>query len=85
MVKIEFLSFSIWKIGNYDRSQFSIKIGEYTLPDNAKLMTQNVNGLINPLGYVTIADTTPQKSDGMLLMTTLSVLSGSVNYIEGIH
>ena len=86
--KYEPKSASMWTVvrGLYNVNDIDIRIGDISLPKSARLVTQsNATGL-NPLDYFNIFDFEGSKqkiNGGMLLMNTLSVVSGTVNFIEG--
>lgn len=70
--------------GVYNVNNVDIRIGDITLPKTARLVTQyNATGL-NPLDYYNIFDVADSTiNGGMLLMSTLAVVSENLNMLEG--
>ena len=67
--------------GVYNRSEMNINIGDYQLPSNAKLMTQSVVKELQPLDYYNLFEINGK--NGLLFMSTLAVISGNLNFLEG--
>eukprot|EP01084_Bolivina_argentea_P144082 252884_1 len=71
--------------GIYDKSAININIGDFQLPSTAKVITQSFVKLLQPLDYYNIFEITNNSKykNGLLFMSTLSVVSENLNFLEG--
>ena len=67
--------------GFYGRGSADIRIGDITVPASARLVTQENSALLQPLDYYNLLSL-GNATQGLVLMTTLSVLSGTPNFME---
>lgn len=67
--------------GFYGKAGVDIRIGDVTVPSSARLVTQENNALLQPLDYYDLLSLN-NATHGLVLMTTLSVLSGTANFME---
>eukprot|EP01084_Bolivina_argentea_P123339 218570_1 len=70
--------------GVYDRSSININIGDFTLPLNTQLITQSFvsKSTLQPLEYYNIFEIN-NSNGGLLFMSTLSIVSENLNFLEG--
>jgi len=61
-----------------------VRIGDFTLPDNAKLQLQVVQKTVQPIEWVPVADV-PTGFAGLHFMHTLAIQSGDPNFLEGCY
>jgi hypothetical protein len=61
-----------------------IAIGGITLPPTARMRVQVTSKVAQPLEYLTLAEA-PVGTSGLLLMHTLTVQSGTPNFLEGCY
>lgn len=66
--------------GIYNISSLSVNVAGVPVPANARMVTQENYGLLQPLDYYDLVNVTGV-NEGLVLMTTLSVLSGDANFM----
>jgi hypothetical protein len=67
--------------GIYDIDSLNVNVAGVDVPSTARMVTQYNHGYLQPLDYYNLAQV--NGSSGLILMTTLSVLSGTANFMEG--